>query len=325
MYTHFIQKLETNYDKVFNYTGGQPDLQIVISLAAQYTYAGRTYSGLEHQAIIDQLACNESINVFSTYGSDIRLQYKIAADLVLKGNVKEHLAQLNKNDRLLAECGFSRSLYRMVSAFFVKDVAHGMRAKKLYDEMNKYHPMLTRKSDFPFAILLTANNTESASAHAQTMNHYFKSLRERGFKLSDALQSLTQILMFFDVHEHKELVDYVAQLKIEFEHRGVQVKKIHYPFIGLLALTATDLQLVEEIVKLEQQLRSSRVTNGVKELGLIIAIQKLVFDYAEVQQAIHTTQMTSWADLLQFSDGLLYFSFHFIDGLTDLLDINLNF
>lgn len=53
--------------------------------------------------------------------------------------------------------------------------------------MNKFHPILTRKSDFPFAILLTANNDDSISLRAETMNRYFHKLRELGFSLGDAL------------------------------------------------------------------------------------------------------------------------------------------
>lgn len=55
------------------------------------------------------------------------------------------------------------------------------------------------------------------------------------------LQTLTQILTFFDVHYNEELALYVAQLKTELENRGVHVKRVHYPYISMLALTATKL------------------------------------------------------------------------------------
>ena len=326
MHTQFIQSLEKNYDNVFNYTGGQPSLRMVTSLAAQYTYVNRTYSGLEHQAMMDRMTSGESMfSIFHTYRGNSNLLYKIAAHLLLRGNVEEHVIELKKKDEILAECSFRSSPYRLVSAFFVKDTAHGVRAKKLYDEMNKFHPILTRKSDFPFAILLTANNDDSIALRAETMNRYFHKLRELGFSLGDALQTLTQILALFDVHYNEELAYYVAQLKTELENRGVHVKRVHYPYIGMLALTATKLQLIEEIVKLEKQLQHSKVTRGVRELALVLAIQYLVRDYQDAQHAVNSTTFTSWLELFQFSDFFLYLSFDIANGLTDLFDIDLNF
>lgn len=326
MYTQFIQQLEKNYDSVFNYTGGQPGLQMVTSLAAQYTYVNRTYSGLEHQAMMDRMTSGESMfSIFQTYSSNSNLLYKIAAHLLLRRNVEEHVMDLKKKDAILAECGFRPSPYRLVSAFFVKDSAHGVRAKKLYDEMNKLHPILTRKSDFPFAILLTANNDDNIALRAETMNCYFRKLRELGFSLGDALQTLTQILTLFDVHYNEELAHYVAQLKIELENRGVHVKRVHYPYIGMLALTATKLQLIEEIVKLEKQLQHSKATRGVRELALVLAIQYLVRDYQGAQQAVNSTTFTGWLELFQFSELFLYFSFDIANGLTNLFGIDFNF
>ena len=326
MHTQFIQQLERNYDHVFNYTGGHPSLRMVTSLAAQYTYVNRTYSGLEHQAMIDRMTSDESIfSIFHTYRGNSNLLYKIAAHLLLRGNVEEYVIELKKKDEILAECGFRTSPYRLVSAFFVKDTAHGLRAKKLYDEMNKLHPISTRKSDFPFAILLTANNDDSITLRAETMNRYFHKLRELGFSLGDALQTLTQILTLFNVHYNEELALYVAQLKTELENRGVHVKRVHYPYIGMLALTATKLQLIEEIVKLEKQLQHSKVTSGVRELALVLAIQNLVRDYQDAQRAVNSTACTSWLELFQFGDFFLHLSLDMANGLTNLFGIDLNF
>ena len=303
-----------------------PSLRMVTSLAAQYAYIDRTYSGLEHQAMMERMTSGESIfSIFHTYSGNSNLLYKIATHLLLRRNVEECVIDLKKNDTILAECGFRPSPYRLVSAFFVKDTAHGVRAKKLYDEMNKFHPILTRKSDFPCAILLTANNDGSIVLRAETMNRYFHRLRELGFSLGDALQTLTQILTLFDVHYNEELAHYVALLKTELENRGVHVKRVHYPYIGMLALTATKLQLIEEIVKLEKQLQHSKATKGVRELALVLAIQYLVRDYQDAQHVVNSITFTSWLELFQFSDFFLYLSFDIANGLTDIFDIDLNF
>ena len=110
LHTQFIQRLEKNYDHVYNYTGGQPDLRMVTSLAAQYTYVNRTYSGLEHQAMMDRITSGESMfSIFQKYRSNSNLVYKIAAHLLLKENAEQHVIELKKKDSILAECGFSPS------------------------------------------------------------------------------------------------------------------------------------------------------------------------------------------------------------------------
>lgn len=326
MPTQFIQMLEQNYTKVFNYTGGHPDLRIVASLAAQYTYAGRTYSGVEHQTVMDKMTSGEpKFRVFRPCSNNMGLLYKVAANLVLQGNMEENTKVVEERDTLLGERGFVRSPYRVISSFFVKDKAHADRAKRLYDEMNKHHPILTRKSDFPLAVLVTAAEDDSIVLRAQTMHDYFSALRTSGYKAGDSLQTLTQILTLYDAHFHKELADYVTQLKIELENKGIHIKRLHYPFIGILALAAADVQVVEEIVILEGQLRKTKALKAVKELALIIAIQKLVRDYGDVQEVIDPPRFAIWQEVIGLGDFFLYLPTGVADGLSGLLDIDLNF
>jgi hypothetical protein len=326
MPTQFIQLLESNYTKVFNYTGGHPDLRIVASLAAQYTYVGRTYSGVEHQAVMDKMTSGDlQFHVFRPCSKNIGLLYRVAANLLLQGNIEEGAFKVEEGDALLGESGFSRSPYRVISSFLVKDKAHAERAKGLYDEMNKHHPILTRKSDFPLAVLLTAADEDNIVLRAQTMHDYFDVLRTKGFKAGDSLQTLTQILSLYDAHFHKELSEYVVQLKIELENRGIDIKRLHYPFIGILALAAADLQVVEKIVLFEEQLLKKKALKAVKELALIIAIQKLIRDNNEAQKIIEPPRFTIWQEVLELGDFFLYLPAGAADGLSGLLDIDLNF
>ena len=325
MPTEFIQLLERNYMKVFNYTGGHPDLWIVASLATQYTYTGRTYSGVEHQAVIDQMMSGEPpFRVFRPCTNNTGLLYKVAANLLLQRNIEEYALEVEEKDALLGAYGFARSPYRVISSFLVKDKAHADRAKRLFDEMNKLHPILTRKSDFPLAVLVTATGDDNIALRAQTMHDYFGALRTRKFKTGDSLQTLTQLLTLYDANFHPELAEYVVQLKIELEKRGIHIKRLHYPFIGILALAAADLQVVGDVVTLEEQLRKTKALKAVKELALIIAIQKIV-RAEDVQKIMDLPRLTIWQDVLELGDLFLYLPTGVTEGLSGLLDIDLNF
>ena len=326
MPTQFIQMLEENYTKVFNYTGGHPDLRIVASLAAQYTYAGRIYSGVEHQAVMDKMTSGKApFCVFRPCSRNIGLLYKVAASLLLQGNIEERALLVEEKDAFLHECRFARSPYRVISSFFLKDQAHAGRAKKLYDEMSKQHPILTGKSDFPLAVLVTASEDHSIEQCAQTMHHYFNALRTLGFRAGDSLQTLTQMLTLHDAFFQQEFAEYVAQLKIELEKRGIHIKRLHYPFLGILALAAADLQAVEEVAVLEEQLRNTKALKGVKEFALVIAIQKLIREHVHLQQAIDIQRLTAWQEIELLGDFLFDLPAGVTEGLAGLLDIDLNF
>ena len=326
MHAQFIQMLERNYTNVFNYTGGQPSLRLVASLAAQYTFADRMYSGVEHQAVMDRIESKDPLfRVFRPCRKNIGLYYKVAAYLALQGSMEECALKVEEKDALLGEHGFARSPYRVVSTFFLNDKVHAGRAKRLYDEMNKLHPILTRKSDIPLTVLVAASGDENIPLRARTMHDYFEALRKRGFKAGDSLQTLAQILTMYDIHFHMELAEYVIQLKIELENKGIHIKKLHYPFIGILALSAADVQVVGEVAFLEGLLRETTALRRVKELALIVAIQKLVRDYTEIQEAIDTTSAIHWEEIFEMGEFFLSFPSGIPDGLSDLLGVDLNF
>lgn len=325
LYTEFIRSLESNYIKVFNYTGGAPDLRVVVSLAAQYTFAEATYSGVRHQEIMDRIGQGESVfSVMRTFGGQTGMPLKLAAHILLNGNVEEALLRLKKNDALLHECQFARSPYRVVSALFVEDTAHAVRALALHKEMNKHHPILTTESDFPFAILLTAGNTEDVTIRAKTMHAYYDRLKALGFKMGDSLQSLTQLMTLYNSHYEEEFAQYVVKLKEELEQRGVKVRRAHYPFIGILALTATNTQFIENIISLHKQLIALKMFKGVEEIALVVAIQKLVKDYAVAQNLIDVSMFGRWQELLDFSEFFMSFPSIISDGIGEMFSIGFN-
>lgn len=321
MHTQFITALEANYERVFNYTGGHPDLRIVALIAAQYTFAGKIYSGVTQQKIIDEMREADGLASLRSFGNSTMLSYKMACYFDFNDRpFQEQVGELEKKEEILAQCGFKKSPYRTASALFIEDTAHGVRAKKLYDAMHKQHPILTRTSDFPLAVLLTLKNEGNIELRAQTMKQYFISLREKGFKMSDFLQALTQLLTLFDVNYREELVHYVVKLQTVLQEQGVKIKRMHYPYIGLLALTATDMEMIKAVTKLEQQLRETKALKQAKELALVFAIQKLVQDYVEAQDAVLTTQFAHWSDLFQFGDFFLYLDPNVPVSIGELFD-----
>ena len=302
----FIDHLQANYDRVFNYLGGGTKPDILIGLASKYTLAGATYSGVVFQRFVDDLHHKSTedswLSTFNNITTVSNLGYKVAAHILLHPESERQLERLGQNERYLQEAGFKKNTYRTIAALLVLDQAHVKRARLLYDEMHKFHPLLTGKDDIPFAVLLTTDAEQDIVTRAATMNRYYEQLKVNGFKIGDTLQALSQLLTMYSVHYEPNLVPYVTQLKKEFEQHQIKVKKMHYPYIGLLALVATDTELVRDIVALYKELSAMKMFNGVKELAFTVAIQKQIQQLQEVKETITLTDFPKLTQALEHAD-----------------------
>ena len=77
---------------------------------------------------------------------------------------------------------------------------------------------------------------------------------------------------------------------------------MHYPYIGLLALVATDTELVRDIVALYKELSAKKMFNGVKELAFTVAIQKQIQQLQEVKETITLMDFSKVTHALEHAD-----------------------
>lgn len=320
----FISDLTKNYTKVFNYTGGHPNIETCLSIAAQYTIANREYSGVAQEEIINKLRNKDPFySPFWTLLSNNSLRQKLAAYLILSGDIEAKLVKAKKGEELLDSCGFDKSPYRSFASFFVEDTAHAIRVNALHRELKKRQRWLTRASDLPFIVLLTKNSNEQSEKQAESIHHYYQVLTKYDFKTGDSLQALAQILTVYKVDYVEELALYVKQLKLELEQRNVKMKRKYYPFLGVLAIIATDTQLIEQIVSCTKALQESSVLKGMKEMAFILAVQKFVQEYKE--HIMMTSDKLDYTLLVDFMDMFFHFPGIAIEGIGSLLEIEFPF
>ena len=299
----FIDLLDRNYNKVFNFTGSST-MEGGFSVALQYTLNGRTYSGLEHEAVVKKLKMPMPLgSIIHGYGNDPILLDKIAAKLIIDGNVDESISQLHKNIALLKEKGFSNGYNLNYSALFLKDEAHAERAKQFFREMKSNQRFLTRKSDYPITLLLTQQSVDVVQL-ADTIYEYYQALRQHQFKAGDQLQMLAQFLAFYSPTFEPKMVDYTVQLKKQVSQGSIRVTKNLYPLIGLLALNATDNKKLEEIFALKAAITAHKTFKHFSNLAFSAAVFKTLTD-EKVEGAITHEQQLEWWDLVFYSDLFL--------------------
>ncbi|MEK9200114.1 DUF4003 family protein [Ureibacillus sp. 179-F W5.1 NHS] len=314
----FIKAFIDNYHRVFNYTGGQ-DPQLTMFLASTYTFSKKEFSGVILQKIIDEI---EEKTKSSSVRLDLKMKYKLAIQFSQQNNMDETIQSFIKKDQLLKEVKFKNTPHRALAALFLQedDREHAIRAKQLFDELNRQQRILTSNEDVPFVVYLSSDMNEQPKTQADTIVKYYNELRENHFTMGNSLQGLAQILTVYSSDYNEVLLQYVVQLREELLKRDIKVKRIHYPYLGVLALAATNESKVDAIVSLHHQFIEIKELKSNKSYALIIAIKKVIQDVLEIQELIEMTPLSDLTGLLDIADILVDLVGFLPPGLSDVVD-----
>ncbi|MER1987829.1 MAG: DUF4003 family protein [Solibacillus sp.] len=316
-----ITLLEENYTRISNFLGYEVEAAICIPLAVQYTLAGKYFNGLEFEQLKRHLARPQKQSLLqwlTDFSRSQALHYKLVTYFVLHTNREEEYVRVVKGERLLEEAGFNRSHYQSIAALFLLDDKHAKRAKLLHEEMKRHHYFLTGKDDIPYAVLLTRKEG-NITKQAETIRHYYDVLQENGFKKGDSLQAMTQLLTLYSEDVEETLMEYVQAICTMLEENGIDVKKRHYPYIALLALTGTTTVQLQEMIALTKQLQQLNLFEAEPVYALLIAIYYLIYQMQDTKQLVHLTDVSLLLDALTVSDLLWDFTFFFGFDILDLL------
>lgn len=318
---NFLSLLQQNYDRISNFFGYDKATAIRIPLAVQYTFSRETFSGVAFEKNVEKIqkenAKQSFVELITTFSSTSTLSYKLAAYLVLHKTSQKEVERLIENGQYLVAAGFKKSPYQNIAAVFLNDAAHAKRAKKLHEEMRKHHYFLTGKDDIPYAVLLTKDLAD-AQVQAQTMRTYYDHLINQGFKGGDSLQAACQLLTLYNEQFQPEFVDYISAIKAALASKEILVKKRHYPYLAVLALTASTTAIVENIADMTKALSTLKMYQGDHVYPLMTAIHYVVHEMIEAEKLVQLTDISSLMQALDVSDFLLDFTFFF--GL-DILDL----
>ncbi|MDN4494060.1 DUF4003 family protein [Ureibacillus aquaedulcis] len=315
----FIEKFLDNYNRIFNYTGGH-DLQLMLSLACKYTLAKRQFSGVALEKVLEQIQSNGEKALPVQLES--KTSYKLAYHLLGQEDMNKEVQRIIANDATLGTVKFKKSAHRIIGALFLQqnDLEHAQRARSLFDEMNRNQRILTTKEDLPYVVFLTRNPNEQPKNQADTIMLYYSTLRKNHLTMGNHLQALAQILTLYSSNYNKLLLEYVVKLREELIERGVKVKKLHYPYLGVLALAATDESKMDDIISLYNHLMKEKIFRNAKDYTLIVAIQKVVQDVLKVQDLIDITSLTNIVGLFDLVEFVFDIGPFFPSGISDVFD-----
>lgn len=304
----FITTFQGNFERASLYFSNSFDRQLLLSLASKYTLANKTFSGVALEKICAEIDNAKNREFSFQLGSPS--SYKLAAYLQDEEDIQQAIQHLTDNDKILKSNKFKSTHSRVFASLFLQDDRnlHANRAKQLFDEMNRHQPFLTSNEDIPYVVLLTREENDIVQ-QAKTMVQYYKGLNKHQFQMGNHLQALAQILTIYSIDYSDTLSRYVVKLRDELVDNGVKVKKYHYPFLGLLALAATDDYKINEIVTLHTELCTLKAFKQAKDYALIVAIQKVIRDLLELQALVDLSNASKLDMLVEVAEiGIDIFS-----------------
>ena len=314
----FLKAFQANFNRADNFFGSGFDRLLLLSLAAKYTLANKTFSGVALDKISENI--DKTANREFPFHPGSPASYRLAAYLQDEDDIEQAINRLIQNDKQLGKEKFKSNHYRMFASLFLQEDQnqHAKRAKQLFDEMNRHQRFLTSNEDIPYVVLLTREESNFVQ-QVETMVKYYKELNKQQFQMGNHLQALAQILTIYSIKYSDILSQYVVKLRDELEDHGVKVKKYHYPFLGVLALAATDDSKIDQIVTLHTELCKLKAFKQAKDYALIVAIQKEIRNVSELQSLVNLANVSILDTLLDLAEiGLDIFSI-FPSGVGSIL------
>ena len=294
----FVKQFTQTHDHVYNYFGEATDR--TMQLAAAYTLANKPFSGLALQQKFDELnsLLTGNMDTFYTFRTNV-VDMNLAAQFIIGSEGKTELSSYEQRLKRLIDAGFPKKTSTVAAAYFLTDDEnHAKRAFTLHKEMKKYHPILTGADDIPISVFITQNEELNSIDIAKLMNTYYTELKQQ-FKQGEALQLLSQLLVLFKPTYDANLVPYVNQLKVELEKRIIRVTKSFYHLIGILAISTTNTEILNEVCELYAQLIKTKLLKYNKDIAMQIAIQKTIQNKENEIQATVFRDGVMWGSLLE--------------------------
>lgn len=262
---------QENFEILRKSSGKWVDKQLVMMTAAQCAAKGKRINESDFKHVIDKV--KKSSSAFSPLRT---VAFSISGLIYTKTNhYDDEIDILHRNYQELKNIGFRTSLHTYMAATLVEKDTDVNKLKSIYDEMKKYHPFLTSSDDYTAAVII-AKQPERVSDLVERAERYYNALNEKGLSKGNDLQLLANMLVMNGDYS-QELTRNVIQTKEAFEKNHYKIRKIHYPSLGIIALSNG----TNKAVKLVQDLTAMKIFKWYKDMALTIASLFLSQDYAD--------------------------------------------
>lgn len=252
---------EMNVEILRRAVGNRMDRRLVMMTAAQFAAKGKKIDGNAFIKVSDSLKKSAS------FFSPLRSIHFPMTGLIMSsdGMPDEEINRLHRNFDSLRSVGLKNTNYTYIAAFLMEDHMDISRIKATHEEMKKYHKFLTTTDDYPTATIIAKQEGKVEDLIAAS-EQYYQALHENGFYKGNDLQFLANMLVMSGGF-NKELVSDVIFTRDELSRSGLKVKQMHYPSLGVIALSGK----IKEAAAYSLELRDTKIFKWYKDMAITTA------------------------------------------------------
>lgn len=241
-------EMEWTHKKVTSLAGWSVDEETVLTIAVYYVLSQKDFNPESFLRTMDALKSRAGW-LSPVRGDFVPMLASFLDSSTLSAD--DAVQRLFKKQQIIRKTGFKNTVHSYLAAMLMtSDPAtskvEAKQAKRLYDAMKKQHFLLTSDEDYSYAMLLGKANNDPVQ-QAGLMRRYFDELNKVGFKSGNDLQWLSQVLTMDCCSYKNDRVIRAEQLMSHIRKR-VNLKPMHYPIIGFLALLGCEDNQVEELI-----------------------------------------------------------------------------
>ncbi|GKV68505.1 hypothetical protein NCCP2716_10030 [Sporosarcina sp. NCCP-2716] len=238
------------HEKVTSLAGWSVDEKDVLTTAVYYVLAQHDFDAESFSRTMDALKKRVG------WLSPVRGNFlPLLASFLDTGRLPadEAVDGLFKRQQVLRRAGFKNTVHSFLAALLMSPTpgsfqSEAVQAKRLYTAMKKQHFLLTSDEDYSYAMLLGKLKNDPKE-QAALMRKYYDELNGSGFKSGAELQWLSQVLTI-DCCSYKEEHAVRSRELMTHIRKRVNLKPIHYPLIGFLAILECSDDQVEQLISL---------------------------------------------------------------------------
>lgn len=301
-----VQKIEETFQQVKKVVGWSVDKRVVLSLAGYYVTLGKELEEKRYKEI--EANIKKRANIFSPLRSHLNPLF--IATLDVSGlEPSEAVDLLIEKVDAMKKASFKVNSYTYLAALLMSDDRENWpyemeRAKKLMDDMRKHHRFLTNSDDYPYAMFLGKLEGDP-SVRAETMNRYYKELRDNKFYLGNDLQWMSQILTYTSPQFEEDLVQRAVIIRDGLKSVKIKTSTPQYPLIGFMTALKMNEEQLNAIVKTYETLANMKLFSWYKDSALPIALGWELRTSKDTYTTAAITMATSLEMLLQAQQAMM--------------------
>ncbi|MFJ8064399.1 DUF4003 family protein [Psychrobacillus sp. NPDC096426] len=300
------EKIEQTFNALKKVLGWTVDKRVTLSLAGYYVTLEKGFNEKRYNEISTHI--NKSAGIFTPLRSHLHPLFVSTLD-VSDMEPKQAVDLLMEKAAALKVASFKMNSYAYLAALMMSDDKENWpreikRAEQLMADMKKHHRFLTSTDDYPYAMFLGKLDGDTA-VRAETMNRYYKELKEYKFYAGNELQWMSQILTYTNPNYEESLIQRAVIIRDGLKSVKIKTSMPQYPIIGFMAVLKLGEDQLNEIVTAYESIANMKLLSWYKESALPIAFGLSLRSSKDTYATAAISMATSLELILQAQQAMM--------------------